>query len=80
MKEKEYFIDSQKEDKDALKKLDAETEKQVLYYEKEGVDREPVENAYEEKIRLQNMMAARLHPLSDHGKSMLEKYPAIHCH
>ena len=73
MKEKEYFIDSQKEDKDALKKLDAETEKQVLYYEKEGVDREPVENAYEEKIRLQNRMAARLHPLSDHGKSMLEK-------
>ena len=69
----EHLVIAQKEDADALKKLEAELEDQVIYYEKEGADREPVENVYEEKIRLQNRMAARFNPFSDYGKNMLEK-------
>ena len=40
MKEKEYFIDSQKEDKDALKKLDAENGNGIFEIMKNAADTE----------------------------------------
>ncbi|MBQ7506720.1 MAG: GNAT family N-acetyltransferase, partial [Lachnospiraceae bacterium] len=59
-------------EKKELKRFEAELEQNVIKYERDDSDREPVERAYEKKLGILHRMAGQFHPLSDEGKKALQ--------
>ena len=59
-------------EKKELKRFEAELEQNVIEYERDDNDREPVERAYEKKLGILHRMAGQFHPLSDEGKKALQ--------